>query len=335
MPYVPLDQTRVLWDEKGKPYWASQDGRQRHYIPPIVAAQYRDDPRMLQWAQSQGFSNGADGMTIAPGAGAGGNRPLDFRSSRQWDPRTGEYDTDFDWGDIVTLAAGGVIGAGAASAIGGASAGGSAAAPSAASSSVLPSTPIMATAAPTSATTVGGGVSGAMSGGSAGAGGGGWLSQLGSRNVLGAASRGLGAYSEAAANNRGAEFGGQALMEQAITNRDREFHTALINREQEGRDSGNDAWRRLMAAERTLSPGPRPQLSPYSVAPRQVTEAERTGAEAMRAEVMARLQGGNPLPQIQQRPLAMDPSLLKPGTAEKVSGWLSPILSGAGRLFGR
>jgi hypothetical protein len=125
MPYTPLDQTRVLWDASGRPYWASTDGKTRHYIPPMAAAQYRDDPRMLAWAASQGFQLQRDaqgdiaGMDIAPGAGAGGNRPLDFRSGRQWDTERGEYRTGFDWGDVVTLGAGGLVGAGAASAIGG------------------------------------------------------------------------------------------------------------------------------------------------------------------------------------------------------------------------
>lgn len=133
MPYVPLDQSVVLWDEQGKPYWRSMDGRNaRHYIPPMVAAQYRDDPRMLAWAQSQGFQINRDdqglitGMDIRPGAGAGGNRPLDFKTGRQWDSRTGSYDTDFDWGDVAILAAGGLVGAGAASALGAAGSGGAA-----------------------------------------------------------------------------------------------------------------------------------------------------------------------------------------------------------------
>lgn len=144
MPYTPLDQSRVLWDASGRPYWASLDGRSKHYIPPATAAQYNNDPRLLAWAKSQGFELQRDaagditGMNQAPGAGAGGNRPLDFRTGRQWDPKTGRYDTDFDWGDIITLIAGGIAGNGVAAAAGagggGGGAAGSIAAPTAAES---------------------------------------------------------------------------------------------------------------------------------------------------------------------------------------------------------
>lgn len=124
MPYTPLDQSRVLWDATG-PYWLSTDGRTKHYIPPIVAAQYRDDPRMLAWAKSRGFELQRDeqgaitGMNQAPGAGAGSDRPLDFRTGRQWNPKTGKYETHFDWGDVLTSAVGGMLGAGAVDAFAG------------------------------------------------------------------------------------------------------------------------------------------------------------------------------------------------------------------------
>lgn len=124
MPYTPLDQSRVLWDATG-PYWLSTDGRTKHYIPPIVAAQYRDDPRMLAWAKSRGFELQRDdqgaitGMNQAPGAGAGSDRPLDFRTGRQWNPKTGQYETHFDWGDVLTSAVGGMLGAGAVDAFAG------------------------------------------------------------------------------------------------------------------------------------------------------------------------------------------------------------------------
>jgi hypothetical protein len=56
------------------------------------------------------------------------------------------------------------------------------------------------------------------------------------------------------------------------------------------------------------------------------------GANALSAEVMARLSGGNPIPAVQDRPLEVDRRLMDPGTAERILGWLSPILGGAGAM---
>jgi len=152
-------------------------------------------------------------------------------------------------------------------------------------------------------------------------------------NALGAGGAAVGAGANAAAHNRGAEFDGRIALEREIGQRDRDYWDQVVQREQEGRASQGDAWRKLMAAQRMANPGPRPQLSPYSVAPRQATGAELQGADALTQEVMARLQNGNALPQVERRTLTIDPTLLKPGTAERVGGWLSPILSflGAGQ----
>jgi hypothetical protein len=149
--------------------------------------------------------------------------------------------------------------------------------------------------------------------------------------ILGAGGAGLGAASQASATNRGEQFSGQALLEQLLQQRDSQFQNQTIAREQEGRASGTDAWRKLLASQRTLSPSTRPSLSPYSVGQRQATDTERQGASAMSAEVMARLQGGNPMAPVTQRPLAMDPSLLNAGGFEKTAGWLSPILAFLGQ----
>lgn len=145
--------------------------------------------------------------------------------------------------------------------------------------------------------------------------------------VLGAGGQAIGAATNAAANNRGQKFVGQIGLERLLMDRDNDFFDNTVTREREGRASGSDAWKKLLAAERTLNPGARPQLSPYSVAPRQAGADERAGADAMKAEVMARLQGGNSLPQVERRPMNVDPRLLDAGGMEKAGGWLSPILS--------
>jgi hypothetical protein len=159
MPYTPLDQTRVLWDEQGKPYWASTDGRSRHYIPPIVAGQYRDDPRMLAWAASQGVTEDDPNGNV-PGGGF-------LRGRGQWDSEQGKYTQPINGGNLLSAAVGAMIGA---PWIAGAMGGGAAAAPSASASGaaggVIPSSSI-----PTSALM--GGPSAASAGLTAGAGAGG------------------------------------------------------------------------------------------------------------------------------------------------------------------
>jgi hypothetical protein len=142
---------------------------------------------------------------------------------------------------------------------------------------------------------------------------------------------GVGAFSQGQAQNRGAEFSGQLDLEQLLMQRDDQFLDQQLAREQEGRTGASDAWRKLLAAQRVTNPGPRPSLSPYSVAPRQATDMERQGADALSAEVMARLTGGNPIAPISQRPLSVDASRLKAGGLEKVLGAASPFLSFLGR----
>jgi hypothetical protein len=160
--------------------------------------------------------------------------------------------------------------------------------------------------------------------------------------ALGAGGAALGAIGQSKAQNRDAQLGAQNDLERLLlaregieSGRDQDFYNQGIQREQEGRASGTDAWRKLLAAQRTIEPGARPQLSPYSVAPRQRTGAELQGADAMTQEVMARLQGGNQLPMPTRRaplpPVAMDPKLMKPGGLESAAGWLSPILAFLGQ----
>lgn len=153
--------------------------------------------------------------------------------------------------------------------------------------------------------------------------------------ALGAGGAALGAIGQSKAQNRDAQYSGQLDLERLLMARDQQQFNNTLAREQDGRESGSDAWRKLLAAQRTISPGPRPQLSPYSVAPRQATGAEMDGANAMTAEVMARVQGGNPLPMPAQRPMSVDPRLLKPGGMEQAAGWLSPILSFMGQMPAR
>lgn len=151
-------------------------------------------------------------------------------------------------------------------------------------------------------------------------------------SILGAAGAGLGAISQGQAQNRGEQFGGQMDLEKLLLEREQQLQQQQIAREQEGRTSGNDAWKRLLMAQHTIDPGARPQLSPYSVAPRQSTGAELQGADAMTQEVMKRLQGGNPIPAVTQHQSVVDPSLLKSGWLEKLTGYGGAGLSAYANL---
>jgi hypothetical protein len=139
--------------------------------------------------------------------------------------------------------------------------------------------------------------------------------------------------SEQQAKNRSNKLESQMDLEQILMQRELAEQQQRIAREQEGRASGNDAFRRLMVAQRTLAPGPRPQLSPYSVKPRQATDVERQGADAMTQEVMARLTGGNPIPQYQPRPLEVDRRLMNPSGSEKWLGLLGGGLGAASDFY--
>jgi hypothetical protein len=146
-------------------------------------------------------------------------------------------------------------------------------------------------------------------------------------DILGGAGAAFGGNSAQAANNRGAKFTGQLGLEQLLMDRDGQLFDQTLEREREGRIGRTDAWRGLLSAQRTLSPGARPQLSPYSVAPRQATGMEMDGANALSQELMQRLQGGNPIAMPTQRPMNIDPNLLNAGKMEKAGNWLSPIFN--------
>lgn len=141
--------------------------------------------------------------------------------------------------------------------------------------------------------------------------------------VLGA---GTGAISQAKASNRGATFEGQSELARLLMERDNSYYNNVLAREQDNRASGTDAFRKLLAAQRVTSPAQAPNVSPYSMPARMPTDAERTGADALTREVMARLEGGPSMPMPEKTPINVDPSLLKAGTGETTLGYLSALL---------
>lgn len=92
--WYPLTQQGVQWDASGNPYYNTSDGM-KAYIPPIAAAQYQSDPRMLAWAKSKGaqinYGNDANGNptanVVSTGAPASG-----FTGGYTWNSEQGGYD---------------------------------------------------------------------------------------------------------------------------------------------------------------------------------------------------------------------------------------------------
>jgi hypothetical protein len=171
--------------------------------------------------------------------------------------------------------------------------------------------------------------------------------------ILGAAGSAAGSMANASAQNRDAQFSGQMDLASLLANRDlalqnlraqadNDYTSNQIAREQSGMATRDDAWKKLLSAQHTLSPSQMPMVSKYQAPQRQATDAEKQGANALTAEVMARLQGGNPIAAVEKRNPAfdydpmktIDPRLLKPGTGEKIGGILAPVLTGIGGIFG-
>lgn len=170
-------------------------------------------------------------------------------------------------------------------------------------------------------------------------------------DIFGAGGAGLGGYASDSAKNRDAQFSGQMDLAKLLNDRemerqrlganaDNDYTSNQIARSQEGRASLQDAWRKLQSAQHVTNPGARPQLAgPYNVAPRQASGAEQQGADAMTQEVMARLQGGNPIAPVDKRSVnlgydpmsTVDPKLLKTPGGERLSGILGPLFSFLGR----
>jgi len=171
-------------------------------------------------------------------------------------------------------------------------------------------------------------------------------------DALGGAGKALQASSQASASNRGTKFEGQLDYARLLAERDAEnarlkaqadndFVDNTIKREVEGRAGRQDAWRKLLSAQNLMNPAEMPNVSPYAAAQRKPTDMERQGADALSAEVLARLQGGNPMEDIRRRdpglefdPTALvDPRLLDASKGEKRKGWLGALLGGASDAY--
>ena len=164
-----------------------------------------------------------------------------------------------------------------------------------------------------------------------GGGAGGWTSQIG--NIMDLAGAGLGARSSAQASNRGTALEAQTDIAQQLALRDKYYNDALLAYEKEGREGGAQAMRQLLTSQRMNNPAERPNVSPYAAPQRQATDIERQANDLMAQQMMARLQGGNPLPRPEKTDLQIDRSLMKPSTSENVTGWLSALMPVGGRVL--
>ena len=103
MPYDPIvDYNDIRWDERGSPFWMTASGK-RHFLPPIIAGQYRDNPRLLQWAQSQGVTAEKPSGNVPGGSF--------LRGRGEWNTDEGQYDRPLNVGNLASLGIGGAIAA--------------------------------------------------------------------------------------------------------------------------------------------------------------------------------------------------------------------------------
>jgi hypothetical protein len=159
-------------------------------------------------------------------------------------------------------------------------------------------------------------------------------------------SKALGAAANSSASNRSAQVQADIEQERLRQQSQRDFWQALVAREQEGRASGTDALKKLQQTSylenrtgyrpTTLSTSVGSKTLPsFGFGPAASTEADVTGAQALRNEVMKRLQGGNAIPEV---PNPYENPFMLPerhaGFWEKFAGIASPILGTASALYG-
>jgi hypothetical protein len=149
----------------------------------------------------------------------------------------------------------------------------------------------------------------------------------------------LGGASQASASNRGAQIEAAIEQERLRQQQEKNYREALVQREQEGRASATDAFRKLQQTSYLMnradytptsvtSQGKPLRLASFGFGPKSATESEITGADALRTEVLKRLTQGNAIPEVQApSPFTIDPKLLKGSIWEKLAGIAGPALS--------
>lgn len=176
-------------------------------------------------------------------------------------------------------------------------------------------------------------------------------------DIIGGVGSALGGAAKASASNRGTTI--DAMIEQQrlrdgemngantanhnrdqlLTDQQKQMADELIARSQEGRASGNDAYKNMLHADytanRTANYKPAmvngKTLADYGFGPKASSADAIAGANAFKGEAMNRLQNGNPIPepaamptptavQTAPTPFTIDPKLMQSGMFEKIAG---------------
>lgn len=164
-------------------------------------------------------------------------------------------------------------------------------------------------------------------------------------NILGMGGQGLGAIANSQAGNRGAQFTGQLGLAQLLqnsvnsaNNANSQYQTDSIAHQKSDDDTQQYAWRKLLSTEHLMNPQAMPNISKYATQAPAPTGQALQGAQSLRDQVMSRIVNGSGLPEptapkTYDPTQTVDPKLLQPGKAEKIGGWLSPILGGIGSVL--
>jgi hypothetical protein len=355
---LALTNQPVQFDEQGKPFWPTQSGG-RSYVPPISAGTMvrndpNADPRLVAFVQQNGVT------AEDPNGNYGDKSSSYLHGQPYWNGKTGGYDQNINWSNLLStgLAAAGTAGLataamGAGGAAGAASGGGAAAGSGAATgsgllaSSAIPTASLMGGPAAASSGLLASGAATSALGGASGSGMMGSLSSLArSPEAYKAGANMLASGAETMANNRSASLDAATNQERLRQNqfgldtqRQNSMFDELVARSQEGRASGTDAWKKMQYGDYVANGGseykPANGLPSYGFGPHASTDVEKQGAEALRAEAMQRLQGGNPIDipaYPTTTPFTYDPKLTKGSTAEKLMGYGSAALGTWGAL---
>ena len=157
-------------------------------------------------------------------------------------------------------------------------------------------------------------------------------------DLIGAGGSMLSGGAEQSANNRQSQLDASVFQNDINRRADDDFRNALVQREQEGRASGTDAWKKLQQTEyvagggREYTPGAAVGGHSYGFGPKATIDAEKTGAGQLRGEAQTRLQNGNPLPMPEKSKFMLDQNLLRPGAGETAMDWIGTGLSAWDKL---
>lgn len=181
------------------------------------------------------------------------------------------------------------------------------------------------------------GFGGGAGAGAAGGAGGGLFRDIMDSGVIGLAGELLGDAADTSAHNRGVQMDAQQAEALFNLQQDKQYRDALADRERVGMETGNNALKNIQRTEyiannqgytppSVQSQGQQRQLASYGFGPKASTETEKAGAAGIGQEALQRLQGGNPIPQV-QAPTPFEFENKEPGLFENVAQWTAPGLS--------